>query len=368
MSVLNPKQAAFTAALAKATGLNPKVIAAWTLAEESGSAASQRAAQSNNNWLNIGYYDSGAGKLAHDKLFSTPESAAAATADFLRGKRWGAAQGIQDILKTVGKGPAAQMAAITNSPWASSHYKNSGGLRNTFKSVTGEQLPDTTALPLPDGTPSTVPAPAGPSLLPVTNMSPRTTPAAQPLTGGLTAGSFMEAALQTLGVKRHSSLGAQEARTSTQAAGVAPVSLLPLPDGTTSTVTSPTMPGKDTPGVKLTPGGGWQGSQALATSLAKIAEGLGLKPTSEKRDRKLTASGNPSDHWVGSKGSYAYDLSNGVKTPQEDKAATALAAALGVKDYHGGSWLNVTKNGYRYQVGWRVPGHYDHVHVGVRKV
>ena len=28
----------------------------------------------------------------------------------------------------------------------------------------------------------------------------------------------------------------------------------------------------------------------------------------------------------------------------------------------------VKKDGYRYQFGWRVPGHYDHIHVGVKKL
>lgn len=243
MSVLNPKQAAFVAALSKRTGLDPKVVAAWTLAEESGTAASQRAAQGNNNWLNIGYYDSGAGKLAHDRTFADPATAADATAQFLQGKKWGAAQGIRDILKTAGKDPAAQMAAITNSPWASSHYKNSNGLRGTYKLVGGEKLPaaaSAATLPLPDGTASTVATPAGPSLLPITDVGASANRGGQALSGAPTAGGFMEAALQTLGVKRHSSLGAQEALTSNQAATKAN-SLLPLPDGTASTVTNPTM-------------------------------------------------------------------------------------------------------------------------------
>ena len=47
----------------------------------------------------------------------------------------------------------------------------------------------------------------------------------------------MEAALQTLGVTRHSSLGALEARTSAPAAQTA--SMLPLPDGSMSTVPTP---------------------------------------------------------------------------------------------------------------------------------
>lgn len=367
MSVLNPRQAAFTSALAKITGLNPKTIAAWSLAEESGSAAAQRAAQNNNNWLNVGYFDSGAGGLTKDKTWSDPTTAAQATAQFLQGKKWGAAQGIQDILKTVGKGPAAQLQAIAASPWASSHYGGGKSLQGTFKAVSGETLP------LPDGSQSTVvdPAstqtlPAAPSLRPITPVGPGAISTPQGLTGGLTAGSFMEAALQTLGVKRHSGVLASEMRNPTLVAQPV-VSKLPLPDGTPSTVTKPAMP-TDTTG--FVPGGGWGGSKNLATDLAKIGEKLGLKVTSEKRATKLSASGIPSDHWTGSKNSYAYDLSNGTTTPQEDRSASAIAAALGVPNWKGGV-LNVTKGGYRYQVLYKTMvggNHFNHVHVGVKKV
>jgi hypothetical protein len=37
--------------------------------------------------------------------------------------------------------------------------------------------------------------------------------------------------------------------------------------------------------------------------------------------------------------------------------------------YEGGSWFNKTIDGYRYQIGWKSdPDHYNHIHVGVRKV
>ena len=43
------------------------------------------------------------------------------------------------------------------------------------------------------------------------------------------------------------------------------------------------------------------------------------------------------------------------------------AAALGVPDWGGGD-ITKTIDGYRFQVLWKVAGHYNHVHVGVRKV
>ena len=40
---------------------------------------------------------------------------------------------------------------------------------------------------------------------------------------------------------------------------------------------------------------------------------------------------------------------------------------FGHPEYKGGTWFNVVKDGYRYQVGWRVPNHFNHIHVGVKK-
>jgi hypothetical protein len=119
------------------------------------------------------------------------------------------------------------------------------------------------------------------------------------------------------------------------------------------------------------PGGGWGGSYAPATALANVGRQFGLKSTSEKRDRQMTASGHPSDHWVGSKDSYAYDL--GGSAAQMDKAAAAIARRLGLRRYRPGQSLVLTKTigGLRYQVLYRTNvggNHYDHIHVGVRRV
>jgi hypothetical protein len=111
------------------------VIGGWVLAEESGSAAQGRQAASNFNWLNIGYFDSGTGAIAHASPFSDPVSAAEQTAKFLKGQWGGASSGIQDILHTVGKPPEDQIMAIANSGWASSHYNNGANLRATFEEL-----------------------------------------------------------------------------------------------------------------------------------------------------------------------------------------------------------------------------------------
>src|SRR5947209_3527009 len=58
-SMLTSDQQQFASRLAADTGLDGHVIAAWLLAEESGGAAQSRQSASNNDWLNIGYTDSG---------------------------------------------------------------------------------------------------------------------------------------------------------------------------------------------------------------------------------------------------------------------------------------------------------------------
>jgi len=138
---LTPGQKRFAQIVARETGLSPRVIAAQALAEESGQAALKREAEGNHNWLNIGYFDSGPGALTRDPTWSTPESAAHATAQFFKGKRFGPSQGIRNILPAAkGQPDSAQLAAIANSGWAtnstygplltSTHQQVSGGQPN----------------------------------------------------------------------------------------------------------------------------------------------------------------------------------------------------------------------------------------------
>lgn len=115
---LTPGQKVFAKTLAKETKLSPRVAGAWALAEQSGDAAKQREAEGNHNWLNIGYSDSGPMGLTADKTWSSPKLAAKATAEFLKGQKYGASAGIQSILSARGKGPQAQIEAIGKSGWA----------------------------------------------------------------------------------------------------------------------------------------------------------------------------------------------------------------------------------------------------------
>jgi hypothetical protein len=131
-TMLTSDQQQFASRLAANTGLDPSVISAWLLAEESGGAAQSRQSQNNNDWLNIGYTDS-ATYGSSDSIWSNPITAADATAGWLKGQNsipgYGTASaGIQSILGTAGQPPAAQIAALQQSGWASSGYPSLGSL------------------------------------------------------------------------------------------------------------------------------------------------------------------------------------------------------------------------------------------------
>jgi hypothetical protein len=123
---LTPGQQQFVTQLAAQTGLNPQVVAAWALSEESGGAAQAREAAGNNDWLNIGYTDAGTFG-AGASVWHDPVSAANATAGWLKGQDtidgYGTASaGVQAILQTAGQSPDAQVAALQRSGWASGGY------------------------------------------------------------------------------------------------------------------------------------------------------------------------------------------------------------------------------------------------------
>ncbi|MGZ4294868.1 MAG: hypothetical protein ACXVRM_11550 [Solirubrobacteraceae bacterium] len=125
-TMLTSAQQTFAARLAADTGLDGGVVSAWLLAEESGGAAVSRQASNNNDWLNIGYTDSGTHGSA-DSIWADPAAAADATAGWLKGQNtvpgYGtASSGIQSILGTAGQSPQAQLSALQGSGWASSGY------------------------------------------------------------------------------------------------------------------------------------------------------------------------------------------------------------------------------------------------------
>jgi hypothetical protein len=137
-TMLTSGQQTFATRLAADTGLDGGVVSAWLLAEESGSAAVSRQASSNNDWLNIGYTDSGTYGSA-DNIWADPTAAADATAGWLKGQNtipgYGtASSGIQSVLSTAGQSPEAQITALQGSGWASSGYPS---LPSLYQQVAG---------------------------------------------------------------------------------------------------------------------------------------------------------------------------------------------------------------------------------------
>lgn len=125
----------------------------------------------------------------------------------------------------------------------------------------------------------------------------------------------------------------------------------------------------DSPDQWFEPSGRNGGTEGLINLLAQLA----LRENEPLRlsDGWGRTTGEPtSDHHVSRTDSWACDLAVlGVSypTPATETAARRIASALGAPGWSGGSLIK-TVDGYRFQVLWRVADHFDHVHVGVRKV
>lgn len=111
--------------------------------------------------------------------------------------------------------------------------------------------------------------------------------------------------------------------------------------------------------------GGWQGSAPVARSLAA---GLGESRTFKRTPAENSAVGgaSDSDHLTTNRNAFAIDISAVGKAG--DRIVNRLAKRLGVKPNRlTGTYAPIYRGKYRIQILWRVEGHYDHVHVGVRR-
>ncbi len=145
---------------------------------------------------------------------------------------------------------------------------------------------------------------------------------------------------------------------------------LARPAPTVTTLPSPppfVMP--TSPDQWFAPSGRNQGTEGLADVLAKLAlhdnAPLYVSETSGR-----TTGGANSDHHASRTDSWAVDVAvRGIQQPTAATrtAAARIASALGEPNWTGGD-LTKTVDGYRFQVLWLVPDHFNHVHVGVRKV
>ena len=119
-------------------------------------------------------------------------------------------------------------------------------------------------------------------------------------------------------------------------------------------------------------GGGWGGSQGVADRAVSIARGMDIPVTSTKRDLATTrrvGSTTGSDHYTGNTNAYAVDL--GVSGSRGTELARRIADAYGIPRSSIGTYnrhtINVGGQRYSVQLLWQVSGHYDHVHLGVRR-
>jgi hypothetical protein len=109
-------QKTFGKAFAAATGLNIHVVEAWLLHEQ---PPGSPATPGSNNWLNVQYTDSGP-NATYFNIAKLPAAAAGrASAEWLRKQ-----PGLASILQAAGHGESAEVTAIEDSGWASSHYNN----------------------------------------------------------------------------------------------------------------------------------------------------------------------------------------------------------------------------------------------------
>jgi peptidoglycan hydrolase-like protein with peptidoglycan-binding domain len=129
--------------------------------------------------------------------------------------------------------------------------------------------------------------------------------------------------------------------------------------------------GPSRPG-NVTAGGGWGGSQGVADAARSIARSMGIPVTSEKRnyaDTVRVGSSTGSDHYTGNTNAYAVDF--GVAGARGDELARRIADEYGIPRSSIGTYnrhtINVDGQRYSVQLLWRVSGHYDHVHVGIRR-
>lgn len=145
MPNLPPNEARFVAGVAAQTGLDPRVVAAWVIAEEG--YRNVPVGHNDHNFLNIGNTDT---KWYGSSVWATSDSAISHTAAWIKGTYsvpgFGrAAPGIRRIVQTAGQPADKQIAAIANSGWASSGYNGGADLRRIYNDLRGIKLPGASA-------------------------------------------------------------------------------------------------------------------------------------------------------------------------------------------------------------------------------
>lgn len=121
----------------------------------------------------------------------------------------------------------------------------------------------------------------------------------------------------------------------------------------------------------INPGKGWGGSEGVADTAKRVGARMGIPVTSTKRSATTSiGSSSTSDHHVSQTSAYAVDF--GVAGPRGTALAKQIARAYGIKGDVVGNFndhfVRAEGKTYRIQILWQVPNHFDHVHVGIRRV
>jgi hypothetical protein len=334
--------------------LSAGVITAWMLSEESGGAARSRESAKNHNWLNIAYYDSGPGSITRGKEWKSPQSAADATAAFLKGQKYGPASGIRKIIRTAGKSADAQISAIANSGWASSGYEGGDTLRSLFSQYgRGVKQPSSV---------STAPA----------TTSGGTTPMQQP--PGSTSKLTRLLSLQGTNASPYDinagagQVSAVNPLKSMLGRDLAAAQSAPAPTASPDPASPAAPASSGGPGFGYNSGTPSLSHPTIQSALRGIAGQYGHKlmlGTTTNHSR-LTTSGNVSDHYSGN----AADIpaSGAALTKMGQAALVALGKPRSWALKQKGGLYTFNHNGKRYQVIFNTTqggNHYDHLHVGV---
>lgn len=116
--------------------------------------------------------------------------------------------------------------------------------------------------------------------------------------------------------------------------------------------------------------GAWAGTKSIAVNeVIPVAKRHGVPVTSRKRSatHPLSIANPSSDHNAANEDAYAVDFG----TYAGSDLAHAIARKLGISGYSDGSYDGhyITRAGatFRVQILWAVEGHFDHVHVGIKR-
>lgn len=137
-AALSPTQRTFVSSLAKTTGLDPTVAAAWVRNEEpKGLTNTDPQGHGAYNFLNIGIQGGGRNYANTNPAWTNPQQAGVTTGNWLAGRLalpgYGkSSSGIQGIARTAGMTPQQQISAIQHSGWAAGGETALPGLYSQF--------------------------------------------------------------------------------------------------------------------------------------------------------------------------------------------------------------------------------------------